>query len=102
VRQFLVGQGQWEEGFPGDVEHAMWMMIAGSPTLQKLHPEALDWLTQHGYQAEAEMLRERSKAPLKTSSTQPRAKARASTKKPHAKSKRTARPKPQQDTYTQD
>jgi len=87
VRQFLVRQGQWDEDFPGDVEHAMWMMIAGSPTLPELHNEAQDWLVQHGYQAEAEMLRERMKAPTKAASAQPRTRGRSRAAKPNASSK---------------
>ena len=87
VRHFLVEQDQWDEDFPGDVEHAMWMMIAGSPTLKDLHDEALAWLTQHNYQAEAEMLRERGQAPRKTPSQPGRAKAGASAKKPNNRSK---------------
>ncbi len=82
VRRFLVEQGQWDEGFAGDVEHAMWMMIAGSPGLQELHPEALDWLTQHGYQEEAAVLRERRQALRKTPPTPARAKGGARAEKP--------------------
>ncbi len=84
VRQFLVEQGQWDEGRADDVEHAMWMMIAGSPALQNLHTEAQDWLMQHGYQDEAEMLRERPKASRKPVSPQARAKGQASPNKPGA------------------
>lgn len=87
VRQFLVGQGQWDEDFAGDVEHAMWMMIAGSPALQELHNEAQNWLVQHGYQAEAEMLRERSQAPAKASSAQSRNKGSARSAKSNASSR---------------
>ena len=78
VRQFLIAQGQWDEDSTNDVEHAMWMMIAGSPALQNLHAEAQNWLMQHGYQAEAEMLLARKKAPSKPSSaaSRPRGKPR--------------------------
>lgn len=89
VRQFLIEQGQWDESSTGDVEHAMWMMIAGSPTLQNLHSEAQNWLRQHGYQAEAEMLRERSKAPAKTPAQPPRPKGQPRTGKPHTGGKHT-------------
>ncbi len=88
VRQFLVEQGQWDESFSGDVEHAMWMMIAGSPTLQELHTEAQDWLRRHGYQAEAAMLREQTKAPSRTRSTPTRAKRAVRPEKPSARNKR--------------
>ena len=56
VRQFLIAQGQWSEEDQPDMERAMWMMIAGSPTLRELHSEARDWLVSHGYQSEAEMI----------------------------------------------
>ena len=85
VRQFLIEQGQWDESSAGDVEHAMWMMIAGSPTLQNLHSEAQNWLRQHGYQAEAEMLRERNKTPSQPS----RPKGQPRTGKPHTGGKHT-------------
>jgi hypothetical protein len=85
VRQFLIEQGQWDESSAGDVEHAMWMMIAGSPTLQNLHAEAQNWLRQHGYQAEAEMLRERNKTPSQPS----RSKGQPRTGKPHTGGKHT-------------
>jgi hypothetical protein len=88
VRQFLIEQGQWDESSAGDVEHAMWMMIAGSPTLQNLHAEAQNWLRQHGYQAEAELLRERSKTPAKTPSQPARPKGQPRTGKPHTDGKR--------------
>lgn len=76
VRRFLIERGQWDEGSANDVEHAMWMMIAGSPALQNLHAEAQNWLMQHGYQAEAEMLLERKKAPSKPSSAASRPKGK--------------------------
>src|SRR5215467_11051349 len=87
VRQFLIEQGQWDESSTNDVAHAMWMMIAGSPALQSLHVEAQDWLMQHGYQAEAEMLRERSKAPQKSSAKPNRPKGQARPNKPGASGK---------------
>ncbi len=88
VRQFLVEQGQWDESRAGDVEHAMWMMIAGSPALQSLHAEAQNWLMQHGYQAEAEMLRERPQAPRKSASTSSPARGQARPNKSGAGGKR--------------
>ncbi len=84
VRQFLIEQGQWDEGSAHDVEHAMWMMIAGSPALQNLHAEAQNWLMQHGYQAEAEMLLERKKASSKASSAAPRPKGKPRPGQPRA------------------
>ena len=87
VRQFLIEQGQWDETSTNDVAHAMWMMIAGSPALQPLHAEAQDWLMQHGYQAEAEMLSDRSKAPQKSSAKPGRSKGQARPDKPGASAK---------------
>lgn len=87
VRQFLVGQGQWDEDFAGDVEHAMWMMIAGSPTLPELHNEAQNWLVQHGYQAEAELLRERRQTPTKAAPAQSRTRGSTRAAKPNASSR---------------
>ncbi len=63
VRQFLVSQGQWTEETAIDAERAMWLMIAGSPTLQALHDEAQTWLIDHGYQSEAAMLRDQMTPP---------------------------------------
>ncbi len=97
VRQFLIEQGQWDESSAGDVEHAMWMMIAGSPTLQNLHAEAQSWLRQHGYHAEAEMLRERSKTPAKPPSQPPRPKGQAQTGKPRTGGKHTGHRAPQRE-----
>jgi hypothetical protein len=95
VRQFLIEQGQWDEGRASDVEHAMWMMIAGSPALQSLHAEAQDWLMQHGYHAEAEMLRARPKASRKPGPPQSRAKgqARPNTQRTSGKSTRHQAPR---------
>src|SRR5690242_13834129 len=53
VRQFLIAEGQWQEGAPADEEFAMWMMVAGSPTLGDLHERARRWLVEHGHEAEA-------------------------------------------------
>ncbi|HLW01522.1 MAG TPA: hypothetical protein VKT82_22895 [Ktedonobacterales bacterium] len=96
VRQFLIEQGQWDKG-RADVEHAMWMMIAGSPSLQSLHAEAQDWLMQHGYQAEAEMLRERPKASRKPASPQSRPKGQTRPNKPRANSQHPNHRAPQRD-----
>ena len=65
LRQFLVSQGQWGEDAHLDAEHAMWLMIAGSPALQELHGEAQAWLTNHGYRSEADLLRTQEKPDLK-------------------------------------
>ncbi len=53
VQEFLIAQHQWQPGQPANPEYAMWMMIAGSPTLSDLHPQAREWLVSHGYEAEA-------------------------------------------------
>src|SRR5690348_1616502 len=54
VQGFLIAEGQWSPGTPSDPEFAMWMMIAGSPTLRDLHEQARKWLVSHGHQADAE------------------------------------------------
>ncbi len=56
VRDFLIAEGQWDEDAAGDTEFAMWMMIAGSPALAKLHAEAEAWLSGHGHAAEADII----------------------------------------------
>jgi len=53
VQDFLVAEGQWQPGQPADPEYAMWMMIAGSPTLRDLHEQARQWLVSHGHEADA-------------------------------------------------
>ena len=50
VQDFLIGEKQWQPGQPVDPEYAMWMMIAGSPTLQDLHERAREWLVSHGHE----------------------------------------------------
>ncbi len=65
VRQFLIAQGQWSEEDQPDMERAMWMMIAGSPSLRDLHSEAQVWLVSHGYQNEAEVIRGQEKPSAK-------------------------------------
>jgi hypothetical protein len=54
VRQFMITEEQWDEDVPTDPTFAMWMMIAGSPTLQPLHAQAREWLMQHGHEDVAE------------------------------------------------
>src|SRR6266567_6499523 len=61
VRAFLIAEGQWSPGQPIDAEFAMWMMIAGSATLQDLHGRAREWLVSHGHEAEAEAVLGRAK-----------------------------------------
>ena len=56
VRAFLIEQGQWSEADQGDSAFAMWMMIAGSPTLASLHAEAERWLREHGHADEAQII----------------------------------------------
>jgi hypothetical protein len=103
VRRFLIEQGQWDEGSTNDVAHAMWMMIAGSPALQHLHAEAQNWLMQHGYQAEAEMLLERKKTASKPSSAASRPKGKPRPARPGAGSKPQPNqpPRPKNETKNQ-
>jgi len=53
VSGFLIAEKQWSPGEPADPEFAMWMMIAGSPTLQDLHERAREWLVSHGHEEDA-------------------------------------------------
>ena len=53
VSGFLIAERQWSPGQPSDPEFAMWMMIAGSPTLQDLHERAREWLVSHGHEEDA-------------------------------------------------
>jgi hypothetical protein len=53
VQDFLIGEKQWQPGQPADPEYAIWMMIAGSATLQDLHEQARQWLVGHGHEADA-------------------------------------------------
>lgn len=55
LRAFLVAEGQWQQQQTDD-EAAMWMMIAGSPTLNDMHDEAERWLASHGHEAEARVI----------------------------------------------
>ena len=62
VSEFLVAENQWQaDQQPADLEFAMWMMIAGSPSLRDLHEQARQWLSSHGHEAEANMLSRRGK-----------------------------------------
>jgi hypothetical protein len=61
VQKFLIAENQWSAGQPADPEFAMWIMIAGTPTLQDLHGHAREWLLSHGHEDEARALLERGK-----------------------------------------
>ena len=61
VQAFLIAEGQWRPGQPADPEFAMWMMIAGSPTLRDLHEQARRWLVSHGHEADAEAVLRRGR-----------------------------------------
>lgn len=56
VQAFLIAEDQWSSDVPADPEFAMWMMIAGTPTLKDLHPVARSWLVEHGHAEEADAL----------------------------------------------
>lgn len=62
VSAFLIAEEQWEPGVPADPQFAMWMMIAGAPTLKDLHAEARTWLTAHGHAEEAEAILSRAQS----------------------------------------
>lgn len=53
VSKFLIVEKQWSAGQPTDPEFAMWMMIAGSPSLRDLHGRAREWLVSHGHEEDA-------------------------------------------------
>lgn len=61
VQNFLIARKQWQPGQPANPEFAMWMMIAGSPTLNDLHEQARNWLMGHGHEAEANAVLGRGK-----------------------------------------
>jgi hypothetical protein len=61
VQDFLIAEGQWGPGTPANAEFAMWMMIAGSQTLQNLHEEARKWLVSHGHESDAEAVLRRGR-----------------------------------------
>lgn len=61
VSKFLIAEKQWDERTPSDPEFAMWIMIAGSPTLRELHTQALAWLMAHGHEEEARIFQTREK-----------------------------------------
>ena len=56
LRAFMVTRGEWPEDTTVDPSRALWMMIATSPSMAALHGEALAWLRDHGYNAEADAL----------------------------------------------
>ncbi len=61
VSEFLIAENQWQPGQPSDPAYAMWMMIAGSPTLRDLHGQARQWLVAHGHEEEANAVLNRGK-----------------------------------------
>ena len=61
VQDFLIAEKQWQPGQPADPMYAMWMMIAGSPTLRDLHEQARQWLVSHGHEDEANAVLRREK-----------------------------------------
>ncbi len=63
VQEFLIAEKQWSPGQPADPEFAMWMMIAGSPTLRDLHGQARQWLVSHGHEADADAVLGRGNRP---------------------------------------
>ena len=63
VSAFLIAEKQWSAGQSADPEFAMWMMIAGSPTLLDLHEQARAWLMTHGHEEDANAFLTRDKQP---------------------------------------
>src|SRR5690348_9617706 len=62
VQEFLIAENQWQSGLPADTTYAMWMMIAGSPTLRDLHDQARKWLISHGHADDADAVLKRGKS----------------------------------------
>lgn len=60
VQNFLIAENQWSPDTPENPEFAMWLMVAGSPTLKDLHARAREWLVTHGHQEEANAILGRS------------------------------------------
>lgn len=87
VQDFLIAQKQWQPGQPADPEFAMWMMIAGSPTLRDLHEQARKWLVSHGHADDADAVLKRGKSTgkkvSKSASRHPMTKGGKSGSKPH-------------------
>ncbi|HEV7237159.1 MAG TPA: hypothetical protein VGN15_13305 [Ktedonobacteraceae bacterium] len=65
VSTFLIAEKQWSPGQPADPNFAMWMMIAGSPTLRDLHEQARAWLMTHGHEEDANAFLTRDKQSVK-------------------------------------
>ena len=68
VRAFLIEEGQWSLDQPSDPEYAMWLMIAGTPTLKEFASEARQWLLQHGHTEAADAVAGRSQGKQQSSS----------------------------------
>ncbi len=63
VQEFLIDVKQWNAGKPADPEFAMWMMIAGAPSLRDLHERACEWLITHGHEEDAAIFLTKDKKP---------------------------------------
>lgn len=70
VSAFLIAEKQWSAGQPSDAEFAMWMMIAGNPTLRDLHERAYEWLMTHGHEEDAKLFLARNKPQKPSKQTQ--------------------------------
>jgi N-glycosylase/DNA lyase len=56
LRAFMIERGEWPADTTTDPTRALWLMIATSSSLVALHGEALAWLRNQGYSAEADAL----------------------------------------------
>ena len=81
VQDFLIAEKQWSVGQPSDVEFAMWMMIAGSPTLRDLHDQARQWLIGHGHEEDANAFLTKDKQQQRAKQGKGRGQPRSSSKK---------------------
>lgn len=80
VSSFLIAEKQWQSGHPSDPEFAMWMMIAGSPTLHDMHEQARQWLIAHGHQEEANAVLSKGKSAGGGKTSKPRQHSKAKKK----------------------
>lgn len=87
VKSFLIAENQWSSDVPSDPEFAMWLMIAGTPTLKELHTEARRWLVTHGHEEAAEAVLRRTQGSGKAGGGQQSRKAEPGTRKPEREQK---------------
>lgn len=98
VKDFLIAENQWSSDVPGDPEFAMWLMIAGTPTLKELHTEARHWLVTHGHEEAAEAVLRRTQGSGKVGGGQQNRKPERE-QKPHQGQKSAKPPSPRNHAH---